>query len=87
MWPLVRRTFWLDSSSEPPADEGATEAAQMEQCPDCAELVKHEARICRFCRFNPTTTVDDIEQLAALRARGVLTDDEYQAAKDRLLVS
>ena len=59
----------------------------MEQCPDCAELVKHEARICRFCRFNPTTTVDDIEQLAALRARGVLTDDEYHAAKDRLLGS
>jgi len=33
----------------------------------------------------PSTLVDGIEELAALRARGVLTDDEYQAAKNRLL--
>ncbi len=59
----------------------------MKRCPDCAELLKQEARSCRFCRFDPTTTVDEIEQLDALRARGVLTDDEYQRAMDRLLVS
>ena len=74
------------SEDEPLSDEGATEGAQMKRCPDCAELLKQGARICRFCRFNPTTTVDEIEQLAALRARGVLTDGEYLAAMDRLLV-
>ena len=63
-----------------PADEGASGRPQMERCSDCAELVKQEARLCRFCRFNPATTVDEVEQLAALRGRGVLTDDEYQAA-------
>ena len=32
-------------------------------------------------------SLDEIEELAALRARGVLTDAEYQAAKGRLLGS
>ena len=76
-----------EAEPEPPAAEGAIEMAQMKRCPDCAELLKQEARICRFCRFDPTTTVDDIEQLAALRGRGVLTDAEYQAAMARLFLS
>jgi len=70
-----------------PAGAGVTGVGQMKRCPDCAELLKHESRVCRFCRFDPTTAVDEIEQLAALRARGVLRDDEYQAAMDRLFVS
>jgi hypothetical protein len=24
----------------------------LKRCPDCAELVQEEARICRFCRYN-----------------------------------
>ncbi len=76
-----------EAEPEPLAAEGANEIAQMKRCPDCAELLKQEARICRFCRFDPTTPVDEIEQLDALRVRGVLTDDEYRTAMDRLLVS
>lgn len=29
--------------------------APMKQCPRCAELVKTEARACRFCGYDPET--------------------------------
>jgi len=34
------------------ANEGAANAESMKRCPDCAELVQPDARICRFCGFN-----------------------------------
>jgi hypothetical protein len=30
---------------------GELPAASMKRCPDCAEWVQAEARICRFCRY------------------------------------
>ena len=40
--------YGRDMSEEaPPAGERL-----MKRCPDCAELVQPDARICRFCRFN-----------------------------------
>jgi len=34
-----------------------TESGTEKKCPDCAELVRADARICRFCRFDFRTNV------------------------------
>jgi ribosomal protein L37AE/L43A len=33
-------------------DAMAIAAGDMKQCPECAELVRAEAKICRFCRYD-----------------------------------
>lgn len=38
-------------TSAPPEIMRPPTGAQEKKCPDCGELVKAEARICRFCRY------------------------------------
>jgi hypothetical protein len=45
------------SEGEAPTHEGEIDTGEMKRCPDCAELVQPDARICRFCRFDFRTGV------------------------------
>jgi RNA polymerase subunit RPABC4/transcription elongation factor Spt4 len=45
-----------------PNHQQASAAKGMKKCPDCAEFVQPDAKICRFCRHEfPATTADDQE--------------------------
>ena len=38
-------------AKRPAADEQAAMSAREKVCPQCAEMVKHDARKCRFCNY------------------------------------
>jgi len=45
----------------------------MKKCPECAELVKNDARICKFCGYEfclkPTTQEQEIEEFTKKKER------------------
>lgn len=53
--------------------DGERGEAPMKRCPDCAERVQPEARICRFCRFNFDTglSADEIHSDASVHEETV----------------
>ena len=51
-----------------------------------ADMAEREAELRRRLGVSPPSTADEIAKLAALRDSGVLSEDEYQAQRGRLLV-
>lgn len=71
--------------------------AGVKLCPACEGRCTNNSKFCAFCGHNfikvvapstgPNINIDDLEKLAALRERGVLSDAEFETAKSRLLGS
>jgi hypothetical protein len=46
LWPIVLLVFFLPSKRS-----DARTADRQKQCPDCAEWVQYEARVCKHCGY------------------------------------
>jgi len=64
-------------------------------CPSCEGRCTLNSKFCAFCGHSfaevaaapKGSNIDDLERLAALRERGVLSDAEFETAKSILLRS
>lgn len=54
--PLIAGLILIIVGDSPERRSAATPSAPTRRCPDCAELIQEQARVCRFCgaRINPT---------------------------------
>jgi hypothetical protein len=85
----------------PPSPESRNELnksplpAGVKVCPSCEGRCTLNSKFCAFCGHSfaevvvasKGSNIDDLERLAALRERGVLSDAEFENAKSRLLGS
>ena len=89
----------------PPAAESRRSAAEArldltKVCPDCAETVKADAKICRYCRHDFTQdepaahrpvaglspdVVDQLDDLLALRDNGEISAEEHERRANQIL--
>src|SRR5260370_20432260 len=69
--PLKAPTATIDDAMLTASERGET--AETKTCPQCAEIVKTAAKICRFCRHEfPAATVEPIDAASAARGYALL---------------
>jgi hypothetical protein len=94
-WGLREAKEWVDNAPssamevEPALAEGVADAlrtagATVEVSGDAAPAVSASAQASGSAGEAPSVA-DELEKLASLRDRGILTDEEFTAAKTRLL--
>ena len=49
LWPVALVHIAIKPPAQKVADKQALAAGEMKPCPDCAELVRAQARKCRYC--------------------------------------
>jgi hypothetical protein len=52
IWPIALVHVLVASPNQGKVDQTALAAGSMKKCPECAELVRPEARKCRYCGAN-----------------------------------
>jgi hypothetical protein len=49
IWPIALVHILVSSPNARATDEAAVRSGEMKKCTECAELIRREARKCRFC--------------------------------------
>jgi hypothetical protein len=49
IWPIALVHILVSSPNAKAVDDAALRAGDMKKCSECAELIRREARKCRFC--------------------------------------
>ena len=72
MYPYFSNNPYGANSKEATTEKNKIESGEMRKCPECAELVIREARICCFCGYEfypkPLTQEQEIEEFTRKQA-------------------